>query len=278
MGFPGDFTRTAGSVVLESAASYRDGTGPLSRGCMSFGVYLEGAASGSRTRTGFAQSHIAKHTPGETPDVQGNRVYRKKLRTKDSERVEGFEDLEQEMMRFCRYLEGGVHQGPQAPRDFRIREDPERPGRLSAHRERRGLRPLQTQAEPGALPEIIGGRTSTCFSIPYPQTELMESTAEMVYDWLSKGIEAKSPNPDDAEGALRTTPPSPDHPVRKGLLWRRDSKTRILATYYSILIVDRQTRRRQPLQCGHQTPRRPNSWTPGQLPPTSATGACISRS
>ena len=83
---------------------------------LSFGVYLErgGLEDLGIVRTGFAQSHIAKHTPGETPDVQNNRVYRKKLRSqKIPKEWKDFEDLEQDMMRFCRYSRrAGVHQGP----------------------------------------------------------------------------------------------------------------------------------------------------------------------
>ncbi len=76
---------------------------------LSVGVYLErgGLEDLGIVRTGFAQSHIAKHTPGETPDIQNNRVYRKKLRSqKIPKEWKDFEDLEQDMMRFCRTLDG----------------------------------------------------------------------------------------------------------------------------------------------------------------------------
>jgi hypothetical protein len=76
---------------------------------LSFGVYLErgGLDDLGIVRTGFAQSEIAKHTPGVTPDIQNNRVYRKKLRSqKTPKEWKDFEDLEQDMMRFCRTLDG----------------------------------------------------------------------------------------------------------------------------------------------------------------------------
>lgn len=75
---------------------------------LSFGLYLErgGLEDMGIVRTGFAQSQIAKHAPGDTPDIQNNRVYRKKLRSQKIQKEwKDFEDLEQEMMRFCRYLD-----------------------------------------------------------------------------------------------------------------------------------------------------------------------------
>ena len=214
---------------------------------LSFGVYLErsGLEDLGIVRTGFAQSHIAKHTPGETPDVQGNRVYRKKLRSqKIPKEWKDFEDLEQEMMRFCRYLDG---------REY-----------IKAHKLPEGTfrHFVKILNDLAAYPPIVNGEVSDPYKLKLNQehflrvigrenidllldiltheTELMESTAEMVYDWLSKGIEAKSPEIrmtqkelyDYAAFFLTTL-------SGKAYLWRRDSKTRILATYYSILIVDR---------------------------------------
>jgi hypothetical protein len=75
---------------------------------LSFSVYLErgGLEELGIVRTGFAQSEIARHTPGDTPDVQGNKVYRKKLRNQRTPKEwKVYEDLEQDMIRFCRNLD-----------------------------------------------------------------------------------------------------------------------------------------------------------------------------
>nr|MCU0532261.1 hypothetical protein [Syntrophales bacterium] len=70
---------------------------------LSVGVFLErgGLEDLGIVRKGFAQPVVAKHTPGAAPDIQHNRVYRKKLRTqKTPKEWKDFEDLEQDMIRF----------------------------------------------------------------------------------------------------------------------------------------------------------------------------------
>ena len=214
---------------------------------LSVGVYLErgGLEDLGIVRTGFAQSHIAKHTPGVAPDVQGNRVYRKKLRSqKIPKEWKDFEDLEQDMMRFCRYLDGReyikAHKLPEGTfRQFvKILND------LAAYPpivNGEATDPYKLKLNQEHFLRVIGRENiELLLDIFAHETELMESTAEMVYDWLNKGIEAKSPEIRMTQKELYeyaafflTTLSG------KAYLWRRDSKTRILATYYSVLIVDR---------------------------------------
>jgi len=214
---------------------------------LSVGVYLErgGLHDLGIVRTGFAQSEMAKHTPGVTPDVQGNRVYRKKVRSqKIPKEWKDFEDLEQDMMRYCRYLDGReyikAHKLPEGTfRHFvKILND------LAAYPpivNGEATDPYKLKLNQEHFLRVIGrANIDLLLDILTHETELMESTAEMVYDWLTKGIEAKSPEIRMTQKELYeysafflTTLSG------KAYLWRRDSKTRILATYYSVLIVDR---------------------------------------
>jgi len=214
---------------------------------LSFGLYLErrGLEDLGIVRTGFAQSHIAKHTPGETPDIQGNRVYRKKLRSQKIQKEwKDFEDFEQDMMRFCRTLDEReyikAHKLPEGTyRHFvKILND------LAAYPPivtGEATDPYKLKLNQEHFLRVIGrGNIDLLLDILAHETEVMESTAEMVFGWLNKGIEAKSPEIrmtqkelyDYAAFFLTTL-------SGKAYLWRRDSKTRILATYYAVLIVDK---------------------------------------
>ena len=217
---------------------------------LSVGVYLErgGLEDLGIVRKGFAQPVMAKHTPGAPPDIQGNRVYRKKLRTqKTPKEWKDFEDLEQDMIRFCRNLDEREY--------IKARRLPEGTFRQL----------VKILNDLAANPPIVAGEAADPYKLKLNQehflrvigkdnigllldilaneTELMESTAEMLFDWLNKGIEARSPEIrmthkelyEYAAFFLNTL-------SGKACLWRRDSKTRILATYYAVLVVDRANR------------------------------------
>lgn len=217
---------------------------------LSVGVYLErgGLEDLGILRKGFAQPVMAKHMPGAPPDIQGNRVYRKKLRTqKTPKEWKDFEDLEQDVIRFCRNLDEREY--------IKARRLPE-----GTYRQL-----VKILNDLAANPPIVAGEAADPYKLKLNQehflrvigkenigllldilaneTELMESTAEMVFDWLTKGIEARNPEIrmthrelyEYAAFFLNTLP-------GKAYLWRRDSKTRILATYYSVLVVDRANR------------------------------------
>ena len=196
-------------------------------------------------RSGFAQSHISKHTPGDSPDIQTNRVYRKKLRSqKIPKEWKDFEDLEQDMMRFCRYLDGREYVKSYNLPEGTYRHFVKILNDLAAYPPivvGEANDPYKLKMNQEHFLRIIGrGNIDLLLDILAHETELMESTAEMVYDWLNKGIEAKSPEIrmtqkeiyDYAAFFLTTL-------SGKAYLWRRDSKTRILATYYAVLIVDK---------------------------------------
>ena len=217
---------------------------------LSVGVYLErgGLEDLGILRKGFAQPVMAKHMPGAPPDIQGNRVYRKKLRTqKTPKEWKDFEDLEQDVIRFRRNLDEREY--------IKARRLPE-----GTYRQL-----VKILNDLAANPPIVAGEAADPYKLKLNQehflrvigkenigllldilaneTELMESTAEMVFDWLTKGIEARNPEIrmthrelyEYAAFFLNTLP-------GKAYLWRRDSKTRILATYYSVLVVDRANR------------------------------------
>ncbi len=217
---------------------------------LSVGVYLErvGLEDLGIVRKGFAQPVVAKHTPGAPPDIQNNRVYRKKLRTqKTPKEWKDFEDLEQDMIRFCRNLD---------EREY-----------IKAHRLPEGTyrQLVKVLNDLATTPPIVTGEAADPYKLKLNQehflrvigkdnisllldilaneAELMESTSEMVFDWLNKGIEARNPEIRMTQKELYeysafflTTLSG------KAYLWRRDSKTRILATYYAVLVVDRANR------------------------------------
>jgi hypothetical protein len=75
------------------------------------------------------------------------------------------------------------------------------------------------------------------------ETETLEPTMALLYDWLTKGIEMNN-------GEIKMTGKELYEYAGffintlggKTFLWNRDSKARILLTYYSILIVDKANR------------------------------------
>ena len=217
---------------------------------LSFGVYLNrgGLEDLGIVRTGFAQSEIAKHTPGISPDVQSNRVYRKKIRTaKTPKEWKDFEDLEQDMLRFCRSLDEREYVKAYRLPDGTYRHFVKVLSDLAAYPPivaGEATDPYKLKLNQEHFLRVLGKENiSLLLDILANETEMMESTAEMVYDWISKGIEAKSPEIRMTQKELYeyaafflTTLSG------KAYLWRRDSKTRILATYYSILVVDRANR------------------------------------
>lgn len=250
---PGGFHPTVGASILDNRTILVGiGTILCLVAVLSVGVYLErgGLEDLGIVRKGFAQSVVAKHTPGAAPDIQHNRVYRKKLRTqKTPKEWKDFEDLEQDMIRFCRNLD---------EREY-----------IKAYRLPEGTyrQLVKVLNELAAAPPIVSGEAADTYKLKLNQehflrvigkdsisllldilaneTELMESAAEMLFDWLNKGIEAR--NPDirmthkelyEYSAFFLTTLSG------KAYLWRRDSKTRILATYYSVLVVDRANRDR----------------------------------
>jgi hypothetical protein len=219
---PAGIHPTVGAFILENRGILTGiGTVLFLVAVLSFGVYLErsGLEDLGIVRTGFAQSHIAKHTPGVNPDVQNNRVYRKKLRSqKIPKEWKDFEDLEQDMMRFCRYLDGREY--------IKTHKLPE--GTF-----RHFVKILNDLA---AYPPIVNGEATD----PYKLKLNQEHFLRVIGRENNKGIEAKSPEIRMTQKELYeyaafflTTLSG------KAYLWRRDSKTRILATYYSVLIVDR---------------------------------------
>jgi len=217
---------------------------------LSFWVYLErgGLEDVGIVRTGFAQSVIAKHTPGGDPDVLNNKVYRKKLRNQRAPKEwKVYEDLEQDMIRFCRYLDGREY-----IKAYRLPEGTYRyflkivndlaayPPIVSGE----STDPYKLKLNQEHFLRVIGRENVSLFlDILANETEMMESTAEMVFDWLNKGIETKSPEIKMTQKELYEYSAFFLNTLSgKAYLWRRDSKTRILVTYYSILTVDKANR------------------------------------
>lgn len=217
---------------------------------LSFGVYLHrgGLEDLGIVRIGFAQSELARHTPGMAPDVRNNRVYRKKLRSqKIPKELKTFENLEQDLIRFCRYLdereyikayqlsEGTYRHFVKILNDLAV-YPPIVTGETTD--------PYKLKLNQEHFLRVIGRTNITLFlDILKNETEMMESAVEMVFDWLNKGIETKGPEIRMTQKELYeyaafflTTLSG------KAYLWRRDSKTRILATYYSVLIVNKASR------------------------------------
>ena len=217
---------------------------------LSFSVYLD-ARRPRRVgivRTGFAQSEIAKHIPDGAPDVQGNKVYRKKLRNqKTPKEWKVYEDLEQDMIRFCRNLDEREYIKAYRLPDGTYRHFLKVLNDLAAYPPivtGESTDPYKLKLNQEHFLRVIGRENISLFlDILANEAEMMESTAEMVFDWLNKGIETKSPEIRMTQGELYEYSAFFLNTLSgKAYLWRRDSKTRILVTYYSILIVDKANR------------------------------------
>ena len=219
---------------------------------LSLSLYLErgGLEDLGIVRAGFAQSEIAKHTPSAVPEVTGNKVYRKKLLTQRAPKEwKAYEDLEQDMMRYCRNLDEREY-----IKAYRLPEGTYRhllkilndlaaaPPVVAGE----STDPYKLKLNQEHFLRVIGqGNVSLFLDILANEAEMMESTAELVFDWISRGIETRSAEIRMTQKELYeysafflTTLSG------KAYLWRRDSKTRILVTYYSILVVDRANRER----------------------------------
>ncbi|MCX5833981.1 MAG: hypothetical protein NTV99_05640 [Deltaproteobacteria bacterium] len=91
---------------------------------------------------------------------------------------------------------------------------------------------------------IIGsGNISLIMEILDNEKEILEPSAELLYEWIVKGIEYRNAEIKTSDRALS------DYAAfflttlsGKSYLWRRDAKTRIIVTYYAILIIDRANR------------------------------------
>jgi len=75
------------------------------------------------------------------------------------------------------------------------------------------------------------------------EKEILEPSAELLYEWISKGIEYKNTEIKTSDKVLY------DYAAfflttlsGKSYLWQRDAKTRIIVTYYAILTIDRANR------------------------------------
>ncbi len=217
---------------------------------LSISLYLErgGLEELGIVRSGFAQSEIAKHTPGPSPDVQGNKVYRKKLRNQRAPKEwKVYEDLEQDVIRYCRNLDEREYVKAYKLPDGTYRHF------LKILNDLAASPPIVTgeSSDPSKLKlnqehflRVMGRENVSLFlEILSNEAEMMESTAEMIFDWINKGMETKSPE-------IRMTQQEfylyaaffLNTLSGKAYLWRRDSKTRILVTYYSILVVDKANR------------------------------------
>ncbi len=75
------------------------------------------------------------------------------------------------------------------------------------------------------------------------EKEILEPSAELLYEWVTKGIEYRNTEIKISDRVLY------DYAAfflttlsGKSYLWRRDAKTRIIVTYYAILTIDRANR------------------------------------
>ena len=90
---------------------------------------------------------------------------------------------------------------------------------------------------------VSSGNISLINEILANEKEIFEPSAELLYEWIIKGIEYRNAEIKTSDRVLY------DYAAfflttlsGKSYLWRRDAKTRIIVTYYAILIVDRANR------------------------------------
>ncbi|HTZ39830.1 MAG TPA: hypothetical protein VMB77_06720 [Syntrophales bacterium] len=217
---------------------------------LSVSLYLQrgGLEDLGIVRAGFAQAEIAKHTPSAPPDIQGNKVYRKKLRNQRSPKEwKVYEDLEQDMIRYCRNLDEREYVKAYGLPEGTFRHFLKVLNDLAASPPivtGESTDPYKLKLNQEHFLRVTGRENVSLFlEILANEAEMMESTAEMVFDWINKGMETKSPEIRMTQQELYLYAAFFLNTLSgKSYLWRRDSKTRILVTYYSVLVVDRANR------------------------------------
>jgi hypothetical protein len=185
---------------------------------------------------------------GSTVPAIRTGVYRKKMRSYRPENGDrSFEAVQQDVVRFFHSLDERQY--------------------IQAHGLSEGTYKffLKQLADLSANPPIVSGETKDVAKLRLNLThfervigngniglikeilanekEILESSAELLYEWVIKGIEYKSAEIKTSDRALY------DYAAfflttlsGKSYLWQRDAKTRIIVTYYAILTIDRANR------------------------------------
>lgn len=175
-------------------------------------------------------------------------VYRKKMRTYRPENGDrSFETVQQDVVRFFHSLDGRqyiqAHGLPEGTYKFFLKvlaDLSANPPIVTGETKDIGkLRLNLTHFER----VLGGGNIGLIKEILANEKEILEPAAELLYEWILKGIEYKSAEIKTSERALY------DYAAfflttlsGKSYLWHRDAKTRIVVTYYAILIIDRANR------------------------------------
>jgi hypothetical protein len=175
-------------------------------------------------------------------------VYRKKMRSYRQENGDrSFEAVQQDVVRFFHSLDERqyiqAHGLPEGTYKFFLKQLAD----LSANppivsgetKDVAKLRLNLTHFE-----RVIGnGNIGLIKEILANEKEILEPSAELLYEWIIKGIEYKSAEIKTSDRVLY------DYAAfflttlsGKSYLWQRDAKTRIIVTYYAILTIDRANR------------------------------------
>ena len=175
-------------------------------------------------------------------------VYRKKMRSYHPENGDrSFEAVQQDVIRFFHSLDERqyiqAHSLPEGTYKFFLKllaDLSASPPIVSGEtKDVAKLRLNMTHFE-----RIVGsGNISLIREILDNEKEILEPSAELLYEWIIKGIEYRNAEIKTSDRVLY------DYAAfflttlsGKSYLWRRDAKTRIIVTYYAILIIDRANR------------------------------------
>lgn len=184
---------------------------------------------------------------GAIPGIRSG-IYRKKMRSYRPENGDrSFEAVQQDVIRFFHSLDERqyikAHSLPEGTYKFFLR----------------------MLADLSASPPIVTGETKDVAKLRLNLThfervignlniglineilanekEILEPSAELLYEWVTKGIEYRNTEIKTSDRVLY------DYAAfflttlsGKSYLWRRDAKTRIIVTYYAILVIDRANR------------------------------------
>ena len=193
----------------------------------------------------MAQSNESRGS--ESPGFRSS-VYRKKMRSYRPENGDrSYEAVQQDVIRFFHSLDERqyikAHGLPEGTYKFFLKllaDLSANPPIVSGEtKDVAKLRLNMTHFE-----RIIGsGNIGIVNEILANEKEILEPSAELLYEWVIKGIEYRNAEIKTSDRVLY------DYAAfflttlsGKSYLWRRDAKTRIIVTYYAILTIDRANR------------------------------------
>lgn len=195
----------------------------------------------------IAQAKEQRGSGLDSPDLPSQQVYRKKVsRNRASGEDKSYDELQQEIVRFFHYLDQREYIKAYGLPDGSYKHFLKALANLAANPpmvtgELQDYARLRQNLD--HMNRVLGKDLVLLDQFFLNETETLEPTVALLYDWITKGIEMNN-------GEIKITGKELYEYAGfflntlggKNFLWNRDSKARILLTYYSILIIDKANR------------------------------------